>query len=231
MHVLLRPLRSAEAVLRGRGETTVGRDVRPVAGPTLGLMILGFGMFYGGVMGLYGGLSGHRLWQPVFSAVKVPFLIVTTFVLSVPSFYVVNALLGLRADFPRVLRALVTTQAGLTAILASLAPLTAFWYASKSPYQAAILFNGLMFAVASLGAQWILRREYRPLIQKDGRHRWLLRAWILIYVFVGIQMGWVLRPFIGDPLSPVQFFRQDSWSNAYEVVLRMGWDVLAGRGR
>ena len=59
----------------------------------------------------------------------------------------------------------------------------------------------------------------------------MLRAWIFIYVFVGIQMAWVLRPFVGDPLLPVQFFREDSWSNAYEVVIKMIWDVVAGHGR
>ena len=88
-----------------------------------------------------------------------------------------------------------------------------------------------MFAVASLGAQWILRREYRPLIRKDVRHLWMLRAWIVIYVFVGIQMAWVLRPFIGDPLKAVQFFREGSWSNAYEEVWKILSAVLAGRGR
>ena len=68
----------------------------------------------------------------------------------------------MRDDFARVVAALLATQAGLTVILASLAPFTAFWYVSGSDYQPAILFNGLMFAVASLSAQWLLRREYRP---------------------------------------------------------------------
>ena len=129
----------------------------------------------------------------------MPFLIVTTFALSLPSFYVVNTLLGLRGDFPRVVRALMATQAGLTVILTSLSPFTAFWYVSGSAYQPAILFNGAMFAVASFGAQWISAASTQPLIRKDPRHRWMLRAWIFIYVFVGIQMAWVLRPFIGDP--------------------------------
>src|SRR5262249_33228681 len=151
-----------------------------------------------------------------FSAIKVPFLIMTTFMLSMPSFYVMNTLLGLRNDFPSVVRALMTTQVGLTVILTSLSPFTAFWYASGSAYHPAILFNGAMFAVASLGAQWMLRREYEPLIREDAKHRWMLRTWIFIYVFVGIQMAWVLRPFVGDPQAPVQFFREDSWSNAYE---------------
>ncbi len=224
--------RLADDLLRGR-LTSTHRD--PASTRPLGLVfllaILGFGMLYGGVMGTYSGLAGDRPWQLLYSALKVPFLIMTTFTLSLPSFYVVNTLLGLRPDFPRVLRALMATQAGLTIILTSLSPFTAFWYASGSEYQPAILFNGAMFAVASFGAQWMLRREYEPLIRRDPRHRWMLRTWILIYVFVGIQMGWVLRPFVGDPRQPVQFFRQDSWSNAYEVVLNIVWQVAVGRDR
>jgi hypothetical protein len=193
-------------------------------------LILIFGMFYGAVMGTYGGLQEERAWQVVYSAVKVPFLLLATFLLSLPSFFVLNTLLGLRYDFARVTASLLATQAGLTVILASLAPVTAFWYVSGSTYQPAILFNGLMFAVASVSAQWLLRREYRPLILRHPAHRWMLRTWIVIYVFVGIQMGWVLRPFIGNPGAPVQFFREDSWSNAYVVVAEMVWRVVSRRG-
>jgi hypothetical protein len=224
--------RLADEVLRGETETARGaRQSRP---PLLGSIILAivvYGMLYGGVMGSYGGMSGSRSWQVVFSAVKVPFLLIATFLLSLPSFFVVNTLLGLRGDFPRVVRALITTQAGLTVILSALAPFTAFWYVSSSGYQPAILFNGVMFAVASVSAQWMLRREYLPLIEGQSRHRWMLRTWLVIYVFVGIQMGWVLRPFIGDPYEPVQFFREGSWSNAYEVVIQMIWDALRGQSR
>jgi hypothetical protein len=224
--------RAADDVLRGQGGAASLEPAGPrSSAPIFTLMIVGFGMLYGGVMGTYGGLGGDRAWQLLYSSLKVPFLIVTTFVLSIPSFYVINTLLGLRGDFPRVVRALMTTQAGLTVILTSLSPLTAFWYVSGSDYQPAILFNGAMFAVASFGAQWLLRREYVPLIRGDAKHRWMLRAWLFIYVFVGIQMAWVLRPFVGDPRAPVEFFRQDSWSNAYEVVLQMIWNVAAGRGR
>jgi hypothetical protein len=53
----------------------------------------------------------------------------------------------------------------------------------------------------NLSVQLLLRRLYRPLIQQDPRHRWMVPAWIVIYSFVGIQMGWVLRPFIGSGQS------------------------------
>lgn len=33
------------------------------------------------------------------------------------------------------------------------------------------------------------------------------------------QMGWVLRPFIGNPTLPVTFFRAEQWGNAYVEVL------------
>jgi hypothetical protein len=217
-----------------RGERLPARGAREQRLPVFGSLILAivvYGMFYGGVMGSYGGVSGLRLWQAVYSAVKVPFLMITTFLLSLPSFFVLNTLFGLRDDFARVVRALISTQAGLTVILSALAPFTAFWYVSGSNYEPAILFNGMMFAVASFSAQWMLRREYIPLIESNPKHRWMLRTWIVIYVFVGIQMGWVLRPFIGNPKAPVQFFREGSWSNAYEVVLQMIWDVLSGHSR
>ena len=32
-------------------------------------------------------------------------------------------------------------------------------------------------------------------------------------------MAWVLRPFIGSPSSPVNFFRREAWGNAYVELL------------
>ncbi len=232
MNALVGLFRLADDVIRGRASTlgsSAPRMRRIPVFAALALVIVCFGMLYGGVMGTYGVIDGRRIWQVIYSAVKVPFLLIATFGLSLPSFLVINTLLGLRGDFGQVVRALMATQAGLTVILSALAPFTAFWYVSGSEYQPAILFNGLMFAVASFSAQWMLRRDYLPLIRKDPKHRWMLRTWIVIYVFVGIQMGWILRPFIGDPKLPVRFFRENSWSNAYEVVIQMVWDVLSGQ--
>jgi hypothetical protein len=214
--------RQADLVLRGEAAPD-GPSWRSRLG-----IVVAFGMFYGAVMGAYGGIDADRPWQMLYSAVKAPLLLTAAFGLSLPTFFVLNSLLGLRPDFPRVVRALVSAQAALTVVLASLAPITAFAYVSGIGYQPAILFNGLMFATASLSAQIVLRREYRGLIARNPAHRGMLRAWLCVYVFVGIQMGWVLRPFIGNPGSPVQFFREDSWSNAYLAVLDIAWRVVSG---
>ena len=85
-----------------------------------------------------------------------------------------------------------------------------------------------MFTVASLSAQRLLRTFYEPLMARNSLHRTMLRIWLVIYAFVGIQMGWLLRPFIGDPNLPVSFFRADSWGNAYVNVGEIIWKAIHG---
>ena len=165
------------------------------------------GLAYGAVMGSFGG----RVGQMAYSAIKVPLLLGATGLLTLPSFFMVNTLLGVRDDFTTALRGVVASQAGLTIVLV---------------YHQAILFNGLMFGVASLGAQVILWRAYRPLIARNPIHRRLLKLWLVLYSFVGIQMGWILRPFVGEPSEPTQFFRAEAWDNASEIVAKMAWSVL-----
>lgn len=183
------------------------------------------GLAYGVVMGSYGG----RGLQAVYSALKVPLLYAATVGLSLPSFFVLNTLRGLRDDFGRAARAVMAAQAAVTIVLLSLAPVTAFWYVAVPGYQGAILFNAFVFGVASVAGQVPLRRAYRPLIAADRRHAAMVPVWLVIYAFVGIQMGWTLRPFIGSPDAPVQFFRADVSENAYVVVARMIAGVLTGR--
>lgn len=213
----------ADDVLRGRHAGGMRSLLRLLA------LLVVFGLFYGAVMGSFGGVTGRRALQPLYSGLKVPLLLLVTFVLSLPSFFVLNTIVGVRDDFPVVLRGLVATQAALTVVLASLAPLTAFWYASSDDYQQALLFNAVTFGVASVAAQVLLRRWYQPLVALNGRHRVLLRAWLVIYAFVGIQMAWVLRPFVGHPNAPTRFFRYGAaWGNAYEHVARILWEALGG---
>jgi hypothetical protein len=224
---LVRPisrlLASADDLLRGDSASPLRARAATLerVHPHLLLLTVVFGGLYGATMGAFGGVSGDHWLQVLYSAVKVPMLLQISFALSLPSFFVLNTLLGVRADFALVMRSLVCTQAGLTIVLAALAPMTAFWYVSFSGYDAALMFNAAMFAVATLAAQWMLRRSYRPLILGNPRHRLLLRIWLLIYGFVAIQMAWVLRPFIGDPAARTSFFRHQAWGNAYIELFKI----------
>jgi hypothetical protein len=218
-------LSTADAVLRGsdagseagHGEAASHDDFayRIVA---LVTCVLVFGLIYGAAMGTFGGV---RPAQVLFSALKVPLLLLVTGGIGLPSIFVLYSLAGLREDFSQVLRGLLATQAAQATVLAALAPFTLLWYASCADYRLAILFNVLMFTVATISTQHVLRRHCHDLIARNARHRTLLWAWLALYVFIGIQLGWMLRPFVGDPTRATTFLRPDSLTNAYEALVRL----------
>jgi hypothetical protein len=47
-----------------------------------------------------------------------------------------------------------------------------------------------------------------------------LSLWVIIFGIIGLQMSWVLRPFIGSPDAPFALFR-DTESNAFAAILRV----------
>ena len=63
-----------------------------------------FGFAYGAAMGSFGGVAGERAWQLLYSAVKAPLLLLATFAIGLPFFFVLNTLYGLRRDFREALR-------------------------------------------------------------------------------------------------------------------------------
>lgn len=59
--------------------------------------------------------------------------------------------------------------------------------------------------------------------QPRSRHaNMVFRCWVVLFGLVGAQMGWVLRPFIGNPKSPFQWLRERD-SNFFEAV----WSAFA----
>ena len=125
---IFRSLSRIDNVLRGgTWAVSSNRPGRVIA--LLLVFILTFGLLYGAAMGSFSGVSNGRALLLLYSGLKVPMLLPGTFCLSLPSFWVLNTLAGLAGDFGQVLRALVATQAGLTIVLASLAPFTLTWYA------------------------------------------------------------------------------------------------------
>jgi hypothetical protein len=51
----------------------------------------------------------------------------------------------------------------------------------------------------------------------------VFRCWVVLFGLVGAQMGWVLRPFVGDPSLPFTWLRPRG-SNFFQGV----WQALMG---
>jgi hypothetical protein len=170
--------------------------------------------------GLALGATSGEPWLAVFAAIKVPLLLAGSAIVCLPSFYVVNAVLGLRDDFGAACRGLVAVQATLGVMLGALSPVLVFLALSVLDPFAVTLLDALQFGAATWAAQQVLARHYAPLVARDPRHRLALRGWLVLYAFTGVQLAWVLRPFRGTEGLPVQFMRAEAFEqNAYVVLI------------
>jgi hypothetical protein len=67
-----------------------------------------------------------------------------------------------------------------------------------------------------------------PPEQTLGKHtRTVFGCWIIVFALVGAQMSWVLRPFIGNPGLPFEWFRERR-SNFFEEVFQSISNLLTG---
>ncbi len=182
-----------------------------------------------------------RWLQLLASMVKVPFLYLLTIMVTFPSLYVFSALVGTQLSFHAFIRLMITLLAINLAVLASLGPIVAFFSVSTINYRFMQVFNVGMFSIAGgLGLAWLLH-VIRGLSEKvmgstevldDGDSeretcqvppqlmpvKWIFRIWIVAFCLVGSQLGWVLRPFIGNPDIAFTWFRERE-SNFFLALL------------
>lgn len=76
-------------------------------------------------------------------------------------------------------------------------------------------------------ASALVRRADEAAAKREGAANFILTIWVIIYMLVGSQMGWILRPFIGAPETPFAWLRprEGSFFLAVWHSLRhfMGW--------
>ena len=171
---------------------------------------IAFFALYGAVMG-----STHSLWQTLSSAVKLPLLFLATLVVCSPTLYFFNLIFGsnqsLAQNFTLILTAITVTAV----LILSFAPIVLFFLLTTNHYQFFKLLNVGVFAISGIVGVVFLTQGMRVVSNagKSGEvgaraRRNVVRLWVLIYAFVGSQMAWTLRPFIGAPTMQFELFRQ-----------------------
>jgi hypothetical protein len=133
-----------------------------VTGLTIVAILMG--AVYGVCMGLFAltGSGSNAPMQIVASAVKVPALFLLTLLVTFPSLYVFNALMGSRLGLMAVLRLLVASIGIMMTVLASLGPIVAFFALTTTSYPFMKLLNVVAFSVAGfLGGGFLLRTLQR----------------------------------------------------------------------
>jgi len=162
---------------------------------------------YGAVLG-----STHSLWQALSSAAKLPVLFLATLIICAPTLYFFNVLYGSNQSLTQNIALILTAITVTSVLLLSFAPIVLFFLLTTNHYQFFKLLNvGVMAISGSIGVLFLsqgMRIVSAAGKEGAGARRNVVRLWILIYAFVGSQMAWTLRPFIGAPSMEFELFRQ-----------------------
>lgn len=278
---MLKWFRQLDEILRGEATQLSSLQEGQIKLPLSGLMIVMIllGIIYGLCMGSFNLLhpldesavitTQDSLMQMAASAVKLPLLFFLTLLVTFPSLYVFNALVGSQLKLLSVLKLLVASIAVMLAVVASLGPIVVFFSLCTTSYNFMQLLNVATCSVAGmLGLAFLLRTLHRLVIVHEDRimtesmpppphvlnrqspnpqspypmtpemahavnlgaldavgrtHRKaknVFQIWTLVFGLVGAQMSWVLRPFIGSPNLPFEWFRERE-SNFFLALLDM----------
>jgi hypothetical protein len=216
---------SEEFAMLLRGETQAIRawseiwDARRIS-LHLAVIIVGAGA-YGAAMGWW-----RAPLQAGYVAIKFPLIILLTTTGNALINGMLAPLLGLDIPFRQSFSAILMSCTVTAAILGAFSPLIAFlvWNApdmtmkNSSAYSLIMLAQVVAIAIAGTAGN---TRLYQVLIQLGGSAaaRRVQFAWLAGNLFLGSQLSWIFRPFIGSPALPVEFFRRGALhGNFYEAV-------------
>jgi len=190
----------------------------------LAVIVLGAGL-YGAAMGWW-----RDPQQALYVAIKFPLIILLTTLGNALINGMFAPLLGLNIPFRQSFGAIVMSFTIASAILGAFSPLIAFmvWSAPAISQQvSAGATHGIIklthVAVIAFAGVTGNVRLFQLLVRLGGSRAVgfrVLFAWLAGNLFLGSQLSWILRPFIGLPTLPVEFVRPDALhGNFFENVV------------
>jgi len=215
--------REIATLLRGDVEVIYAWNARWDArrfGFQIAVIILGSGS-YGAAMGWW-----RDPQQALFTAIKFPLIILLTALGNALINGMLAPLLGLNIPFRQSFTAIVMSFTITAAIFGAFSPLIAFVVWNAPPVAGGAAYNFILLThvavIALAGTAGNMR--LLQLLSKAAASRAVglrvLLAWLTGNFFLGSQLSWILRPFIGSPGLPVEFVRQNALhGNFYEAVL------------
>jgi len=188
------------------------------------LLISSFCFFavYGLIIGSYHALYGansvgfHPPFQVFSSAIKLPALYLITLLVCLPTLYIFNVLFGSKQTLSQHFTYLLTAISVIAILLLGFAPVTLFFLITVRDYHFFLLLNVAVFALTGILGVSFLYQVMRPIADDDDQQNVkirtsILRFWLVLYGFVGSQLGWTLRPFFGSP-GQFELFRPNEGS-------------------
>ncbi|OQX78396.1 MAG: hypothetical protein B6D64_06735 [Bacteroidetes bacterium 4484_276] len=193
------------------------------------LIILLLSIFYGLIMGSY-----NSPVQAVVTGIKVPSLLILALFICFPALYVIQFMLGSKMGVLQMMNTILSGFVVFATIMASFAPIVIFFMITGNNYSfLKLLHVGIFIFSGAFGMRIIIEAlkyscEKKNVYPKIGIN--IFKFWIVIFAFVGVQLAWNLRPFVGDKNLPLELFREKE-GNFYLAVFHSADDLFGVRPR
>jgi hypothetical protein len=184
-------------------------DVAPMAANAL--ITIGIGaVLFGAAVGSWHG--GHQI---AFSALKLPIVTIGTLAICVPGFYAIAAVFGRPWPLRAVVSLMLVAGARFSLVLLAATPVLWLTINLGAPYHLTKLCAALAYALAGLSA---LGLHLRGLGDGPGKKVTIV-LFIGLFLMVGGQAAWILRPYIGRPdrAEVSMFTREREGGMAYQL--------------
>ena len=196
----------------------------PRMGLCLAVVIVGTGAF-GAALG-----SWRAPEQALYTAIKLPLILLLTALGNGLLNAMLAPLLGLNISARQSLLAVLLSFTIVAAILGAFSPLLYFTVWNTPPLSAGagsaysthsliLVIETLMIAFAGVAANVRLVQLLRELSGSRAVARKVLVAWLAGNLFLGSQLAWILRPFVGSPDLPLQFLRPNAFDGTFYEAL------------
>ncbi len=166
-----------------------------------------FSFFYGVVMGSY-----HGVLQALIAGVKVPLLFSLALLICFPAFFIIQFILGSKLRFAQMISIVLSGLVLTTAVMISFSPIIVFFLLTGSNYYFLQLLHISIFFLSGFFGMKTVIDALKFSCEKAGVYPKIgvdvFRFWAVILAFVGIQLAWNFRPFLGDRGQPFQLFRK-----------------------
>jgi hypothetical protein len=170
------------------------------------LLLAVFTFTYGLIMGSYQGFL-----QAGSAAVKLFSLCILVIIICFPAFFIIQYILGSTLKLGQMLVIILSGFVLMSAIMVSFIPIIVFFLLTGGNYYflqllhiAIFLLSGF-FGMKTIHDALQFSCEKKKVYPRTGVV--VFRFWIIILAFVGIQLAWNLRPFLGDAHRPFKLFR------------------------
>ncbi len=176
-----------------------------------------FSFLYGLVMGSY-----HSLLQAISAGIKVPFLFSLALLICFPAFFIIQFILGSKLRLGQMISIILSGFVLIAAIMLSFAPILIFFLLTGSNYYFLQLLHISIFILSGFFGMKVIIDALKYSCDKKNIYPHtgvvVFRFWVVILAFVGIQLAWNLRPFLGDRGEPFRLFR-DYEGNFYTALI------------